>query len=475
MSDKIIIDPVTRIEGHAKIVILLNKDKSVRDAQFRVVDFRGFEKFMEGRPYYEMPIMTARSCGICSVSHLLTAVKACDEISGVKPSETVVLLRRLIHMGQIIQSHALNFFHLSSPDFLLGIDYDPAKRNIFGLIEKQSDLARKGIRLRKFGQEIIERVAGKRIHPGEWAVPGGAKWPLDKKHVDYLLSFVPEALDTTIKTLEMFTSWFEGCTEEIETYGDFPSYYLGLVTPDGGLEHYDGKLRIIDNNGKIMADQIDPVTYNEYIGEAVEPWSYMKFPYYKPLGYPEGAYRVGPLARLNISSYCGTPLADEAFKEFKKLGKNGVVQSTFHYHLARLIEVLFCIETAKDLLQNPQVLFENVYRKTRAINSEGVGVAEAPRGTLMHQYTVDSQGMVTKVNMIIATEHNNIAYNKAITQVAKKYVNVTQLREGMLNRVESVIRSFDPCLSCATHAVGQMPLEIQLIDAEGKLIDYITR
>ncbi len=475
MTDKIMIDPVTRIEGHAKVTILLNEDSSVREARFNVVDFRGFEKFMEGRPYYEMPIITARSCGICSVSHLIAAGKACDEIVSMKPPETVILLRRLIHMGQIIQSHALNFFHLSSPDFLLGMDYDPEKRNIFGLIEKEPDLARKGIRLRKFGQEIIERVAGKRIHAGDWIVPGGAKWPLTAENAHYLLSFVPEALETTVNTLEMFTSWFESCTEEIETYGDFPSYYMGLVTPDGGLEHYDGKIRVMDNDGKIVADQLDPDKYSQYIGEAVEPWSYMKFPYYKPLGYPEGIYRVGPLARLNISSHCGTPLADEAFKAFKKLGKNGIVQSTFHYHLARLIEVLFCIETTKAILENPKTLSQHVFSRAAQINSEGIGVAEAPRGTLIHHYQVDDQGMVNKVNMIIATEHNNIAYNRAITQVAKKYVKADRIEEGMLNRVESVIRSFDPCLSCATHAVGQMPLEIQLTDAQGKLIDRKTR
>jgi NAD-reducing hydrogenase large subunit len=230
-------------------------------------------------------------------------------------------------MGQIIQSHALNFFHLSSPDFLLGMDYDPEKRNIFGLIEKEPDLARKGFRLRKFGQEIIERVAGKRIHAGDWIVPGGAKWPLTAENAHYLLSFVPEALETTVNTLEMFTSWFESCTEEIETYGDFPSYYMGLVTPDGGLEHYDGKIRVMDNDGKIVADQLDPDKYSQYIGEAVEPWSYMKFPYYKPLGYPEGIYRVGPLARLNISSHCGTPLSDDHSRH-QELGKNGIVQST---------------------------------------------------------------------------------------------------------------------------------------------------
>jgi NAD-reducing hydrogenase large subunit len=220
---------------------------------------------------------------------------------------------------------------------------------------------------------------------------------------------------------------------------------------------------------------LDPAKYYEYIGEAVEPWSYMKFPYYKPLGYPNGAYRVGPLARLNIASHCGTPLADEEFKEFKKLGNNGVVQSTFHYHYARLVETLFCIETAKKLLEDPEILSEWVTSKASVNTFEGVGVAEAPRGTLIHHYTVDQRGMITWANMTIATEHNNIAYNKAVTQVAQRYVQARKLEEGMLNRVEAVIRAFDPCLSCATHALGSMPLDVQLFDSAGRLIDQITR
>ncbi len=469
------INPITRIEGHAKVTIQLNDDLTVKDAKFQVTDFRGFEKFSEGRPFYEMPSITSRACGICPVSHLLASAKACDEIVAVNPPKTAVLLRRLMHNGQMIQSHALNFFHLSAPDFLLGMDADPSIRNVFGLIHKQPELARQGIRLRKFGQDIIENVAGKKIHSSEWILPGGAKWPLTKERADYIMSGLPEALNTTQATIAMFKKWLKGCTEEVETYGDFPSYYLGLVTATGGLEMYDGNIRIVDNNGNIVADQLSNDKYYEFIGEAVEPYSFMKFPYYKPLGYPDGMYRVGPLARLNISSHCGTPLADAELKEFKKLGKNGIVQSTFHYHYARLIETLFCIEKTKEILENPDTLLERTCTKATVNNQEGVGIAEAPRGTLIHHYKVDPEGMITKVNMIIATEHNNLAYNKAVTQVAKKYVKAEKLEEGMLNRVESVIRSFDPCLSCATHMVGQMPLDISLIDSKGRLLDRKVR
>jgi len=474
-TKRIVISPITRIEGHAKVTIQLNEDDSVRDARFQVVDFRGFEKFSQGRPYYEMPSITSRSCGICPVSHLLASAKACDAIVGVTPPATAIMLRRLIHMGQLIQSHALNFFHLSAPDFLLGMDSDPAQRNIFGLIEKKPELAIQGVRLRKFGQEIIEKVAGKRIHSSDWIVPGGVKWALKKESADYLMSNLPEALDITLKTIEMFKKILDGLEDEIANFGDCPSYYLALVTKNGGLEHYDGNIRIVDQSGKVVADQLDPAKYYEVIGEAVEPWSYMKFPYYKPLGYPAGDYRVGPLARLNIASHCGTPLADLELKEFKKLGTNGCVHSAFHYHYARLVETLFCIETAKSLLEDTAILSEWVTSKGSVNTFEGVGVAEAPRGTLIHHYTVDPQGMINWVNMIIATEHNNSAYQKAVTQVAKKYVKAKKLQEGMLNRVEAVIRAFDPCLSCATHAVGNMPLEIKLLDSEGRLVDQVVR
>ncbi len=475
IEKKIVIGPVTRIEGHAQINILLNEDDSVKTALFKVVDFRGFEKFTEGRPYYEMPSITSRACGICPVSHLIASAKACDSIVGVTPPKTAIKLRRLMHMGQMIQSHALNFFFLSAPDLLLGMNSDPTQRNIFGLIEKYPELALRGIKLRKFGQEIIEKIAGKRIHSSDWIVPGGAKWPLTEERADYLRRNLPEALDATVKTLELYKSMLIEFSDEVENFGNFPSHYMGLVTSDGGLEHYDGKIRIVDQYGKVAAECIDQTKYSDYIGEAIEPYSFMKFPYFKPLGYPQGAYRVGPLARLNVVSHCGTPLADIELKEFKKLGKNGIVQSTFHYHYARLIETLFCIETAKILLDDPEIVAKHVISRAMVNNYEGVGVAEAPRGTLIHHYKVDQHGLITWNNMIIATEHNNIAYNMAITQVAKKYVKANQLQEGMLNRVEAVIRAFDPCLSCATHAVGAMPLDIKLIDANGRMVDRKVR
>lgn len=472
---KIEVSPVTRIEGHGKVTIFLNKDGTVKDARFQVTDFRGFEKFCEGRPFYEMPLITSRTCGICPVSHLLASAKACDEIVSVNIPRSAELLRRLMHMGQIVQSHALSFFHLSSPDLLLGMDADPSVRNIFGLISSHPELAKKGIKLRKWGQEVIEGLAGKRIHSSDWLAPGGVKTPLSKEKAGKMLAGLPEVMGITQETLTMFKGKLGGLEEEIENFGNFPTYYLGLVSPDGGLEHYDGKIRVVDPKGKVVADNLDPKKYHEYIGEAVEPWSYMKFPFYKPLGYPDGAYRVGPLARLNIVSHCGTPLADEELKDYRKFGKNGIVQSTFLYHYARLVEVLFCIEKAKEILKDPEAYADNVWAKASVNRSEGVGVAEAPRGTLIHHYKVDGEGLVTAVNMIIATENNNLAYNMAVTQVAKKYVKGKKLTEGVLNRVEAIVRAFDPCLSCATHELGKMALDVQLYDSEQKLIDRLTR
>ncbi len=475
MEKTIIIDPVTRIEGHAKVTIFLDEENAVRDARFQVTFFRGFEKFCEGRPYYEMPSITSRTCGICPVSHLLASAKACDQINSVRIPETTIMLRRLLHMGQIIQSHALSFFYLSSPDFLVGMDADPEERNIFAMIDSHPKEAKNGIMLRKFGQEIIERLAGKKIHSSDWIVPGGVKWPLSAENAEYITSELPGALNITLDTISMFKDLLENMDEGTKTLGDFPSYYMGLVTPDGGLEHYDGKIRIMDPKGEIVADQLDPDQYFEYFGEAVEPWSYMKFPYYRPLGYPKGTFRVGPLARLNISTHCGTPLADEELKEFKRLGENGVVQSSFHYHYARLIEILYCIEHARDLLGDPEILSDRVWAKASVNQSEGIGVAEAPRGTLVHHYEVDREGITKAVNLVIATEHSNTAFNKAVTQVAKRYLQGNQFSEGMLNRVEAVIRAFDPCLSCSTHTIGNMALDARIYDSNGKLVDKKMR
>jgi NAD-reducing hydrogenase large subunit len=471
MAQQLVIDPVTRIEGHAKITIQLDDKGQVGDARFHVTQVRGFEKFCEGRPFTEMPSLMARICGICPVSHLIASSKACDALMAVRIPETAIKLRKIMNLAQIVQSHALSFFHLSSPDFLLGMDSDPALRNVFGLIQARPELARDGVRLRKFGQQIIELLGGKRIHPA-WIVPGGVSEPLSAEKREQILAMLPEALEIATRTLDWFKKSLVNYQDEISNFANFPTLFMGLVGADGGLEHYDGRLRVTDSNSKIVRDGIDPADYQDVIGETVEPWTYLKFTYYKPLGYPGGIYRVGPLARLNVADRCGTPLADEALAEFSAPDTR---TSSFHYHYARLIEILYGIERMEQLLHEPDILSSRVRAFAGPNNLEGIGVSEAPRGTLIHHYKIDEHGLIEWATLIIATGHNNLAMNRGVLQVAKRYVDGAHLSEGMLNRVEAVIRTYDPCLSCSTHALGQMPLHVQLIGPDGTLLDELRR
>jgi NAD-reducing hydrogenase large subunit len=472
-STILVIDPVTRIEGHSKITLHLNDEGRVEDAHFHVTQFRGFEKLCEGRPFYEMPSLMARICGICPVSHLIASAKACDSLLAVRIPPTADKLRRIFGLAQVVQSHALSFFHLSSPDLLLGMDADSAKSNIFGVAEKSPELALDGIRLRQFGQQIIERLGGKRIHPA-WVVPGGVSEPLTVENRDAILRALPDALAIAERTLEWFKSIMERFREEIATFGNFPTLFMGIVKEDNGLTFYDGKLRVVDSTGKVVADDLDPTQYFDYIGEKVEPWSYLKSAYYKPKGFPDGIYRVGPLARLNVADRCGTPKADQELAEFHELQRTAVL-SSFHYHHARLIEILYCIERMEQFLSDPEILSKHVRAVARTNALEGVGACEAPRGTLFHHYKIDEQGLIRWANLVIATGHNNLAMNRSVLQVAKHFVHGKRLAPGMLNRVEAVIRCYDPCLSCSTHALGQMPLQIQLISPEGKVLDELLR
>jgi len=469
----ITIDPVTRIEGHSKITLHLGEDGHVEDARFHVTQFRGFEKFCEGRPFSEMPSLMARICGICPVSHLIASAKACDALLAVKIPPTADKLRRIFGLAQVVQSHALSLFHLSSPDLLLGMDADPAKSNIFGVLEKNPGLARDGIELRKFGQQIIERLGGKRIHPA-WVVPGGVSEPLSQDDRDAILKTIPGALAIAERTIEWFKSTIENFREEISSFGNFPTLFMGIVKADGGLTFYDGNIRFVDASGAVVAKDLDPAKYFDYLGEKVEPWSYLKSTYYKPKGYPDGIYRVGPLARLNVADRCGTPRADQELAEFKELQRASVL-SSFHYHQARLVEILYCVERMEQLLNDPEILNKHVRAIARPNAEEGAGAAEAPRGTLFHHYKIDDQGLIRWANLIIATGQNNLAMNKSVLQVARHFVKGEKITHGMLNRVEAVIRAYDPCLSCSTHALGQMALKIQLLSPEGGLLDEVSR
>jgi NAD-reducing hydrogenase large subunit len=467
----IVIDPVTRIEGHSKITIHLDNAGHVTDTQFHVTQLRGFEKFCEGRPFYEMPSITERICGICPISHLLTSAKACEAIMCVRVPPTAVKLRQIMHCGQVIQSHALSFFHLSSPDLLLGFDFDPARRNIMGVIEAHPQLAKDGIALRRFGQKAIEGLAGERIHPS-WTVPGGVNAPLEAMHRDRILEALPEAKAITLRTLSLYKGIVDRFGEEIEYFGNAPTMYAGLIDRSGNLELYDGHLRFVDAVGDVVVDRMEADDFEQYVGEATVPHSFLKAPYFKQAGYPDGVFRVGPLARLNVVVRCGTELADAEFTEYhQRYGK--VAQSSFHYHHARLIEILHCIERMEQLLQDPAILGRHV-RAHAGVNAlEGVGMSEAPRGTLIHHYKVNEDGAITWANLIIATGNNNLAIGHSINQVSRHFVDGNKLQDGMLNRVQAVLRAYDPCLSCSTHATGQYPVEIQLIDADGSVLDSV--
>lgn len=472
-SQKITIEPVTRIEGHAKITINLTDDGKVEHAYFHVNEFRGFEKFCEGRMVFEMPTITPRICGICPVSHHLAAAKTGDIVMGAPPPRTATLLRELMHMGQIIQSHGMHFFELAGPDLILGFDADPAIRNVVGLIDADPGLTLKAIALRKYGQEIIRLVAGRRIHP-TFAIPGGVNKAFSAENRDIILKDIDEMIEITQLGLQIFKSWAEKNKEDIDKFAVFPTGYFGLVTPENGLELYQGDIRLVDKTGTEL-EKFDSNDYLDYIAEHVEDWTYLKFPYYKKVGYPQGVYRVGPLGRLNTCEKIDTPIAQEAYLEYRAMNSGKPIENTLHYHYARLIETIFAIERVKELLDDPDILGKDILNTRHNFQGEGVGVIEAPRGTLLHHYIANENGQLEKVNLIVSTGHNNWAMSESVDSVAKTYITGPEIHEGLLNRVEAAIRAHDPCLSCSTHAIGQMPISIEIKNHFGEVIKTISR
>jgi NAD-reducing hydrogenase large subunit len=481
MSRKVTIEPVTRVEGHGKVTIHLDDNNQVQQSRLHIVEFRGFERFVQGRPYWEMPVLVQRLCGICPVSHHLAAAKALDVIVGAGTGDgltpTGEKMRRLMHYGQMLQSHALHFFHLSAPDFLLGIDADPAIRNVIGLAktEEFKQLAVQGVMMRKFGQEIIRITAGKKIH-GTGAIPGGINKNLSPEERDtYLKGDDPLNADKMIEwaqaAVDLFKDYQKKNKDMVDNFAKFPSNHLSLVRKDGALDFYHGVLRSVDTDGKKILNDVDYQDYIDYIAEEVRPWSYMKFPFLRNLGSEKGWYRVGPLARLNTCDFIPTPKAQKEYEEFKAYtnGKpNGIC---LHTHWARLIETLHAAEVIKDLLEDPDLLKDDLVTKGTKVN-EGVGLLEAPRGTLFHHYRINEKDQVTMANLIVSTTNNNQPMNEAVNYVAKAQMNGQQeITEPMMNAVEVAIRAYDPCLSCATHALGKMPLEISLYDKNNKLID----
>ncbi|MEN8137059.1 MAG: Ni/Fe hydrogenase subunit alpha [Bacteroidota bacterium] len=477
MDKKITIEPVTRVEGHGKVTILMDENKQVKQSRLHIVEFRGFEKFIQGRPYWEAPVLVQRLCGICPVSHHLAAAKALDTIVGVDKLTAVgEKMRRLMHYGQIFQSHSLHFFHLSSPDLLFGVDGNPTTRNVFGVIDEHRDLAIKGVMMRKFGQQIIEFTAGKKIH-GTGAIPGGINKKLSIDERDALLKNpdlnAEMMVDWAQEALDFFKIYHKHNKDFIDNFSVFPSSSMSLVREDGAMDLYHGKLRVVDKSGNKVIDDINYEEYHKYIEEEVKNWSYMKFPYLKFLGKENGWYRVGPLARLNTVNFIPTPLAQKEFEIFKTYTGGKPNSSCLHTHWARLIEILHSAEVIRDLLKDPDLQNMDLIKKG-AKKFEGVGAIEAPRGTLFHHYKIDKNDQITMANLIVSTTHNNTAMNLSVENVAKSYLNGQEkISEGMLNAVETAIRAYDPCLSCATHAMGQMPLDIAVLDNNGKEIDRL--
>ncbi|MDI6698514.1 MAG: Ni/Fe hydrogenase subunit alpha [Candidatus Saccharicenans sp.] len=478
MAKKITIEPVTRVEGHGKVTIHLDDGGRVSQARFHVVEFRGFERFVQGRPYWEIPVLVQRLCGICPVSHHLAGAKAMDIIVGAQPeklSPTAEKIRRLMHYGQMLQSHALHFFHLASPDLLFGFDADPTVRNIIGVAKTHKETAVKGVLLRKFGQEIIRATAGKKIH-GTGAIPGGVNKSLTPEERDFFLkSPAPHNIDTMIdwaqEAVQLFKKLHRENKDVLDNFAHFPSNHLSLVRRDGALDFYHGRLRAVDAEGRKILNDVDYQDYLKYIGEEVRNYSYMKFPYLKKLGKEKGWYRVGPLARLNTCDFIPSPRAQKEFEEYKAYTEGKPNNMTLHSHWARLIETLHAAEVIKELLNDKDIIGDNLVTRGRK-KHEGVGLIEAPRGTLFHHYQINDDDQVTMANLIVSTTNNNQAYNEAVRLVAEEYLSEKpEITEGMLNRVEVAIRAYDPCLSCATHAVGRMPLEIELYDSLGRLVD----
>ena len=475
MGQKITIEPVTRIEGHARVTIHLDDANEVEHAYFHVDQFRGFERFCQGRMFFEMPAITPRICGICPVSHHLVSAKACDQIANVDPPRPAKLLRELMHMGQMIQSHSMHFFHLAAPDLVLGFDADPAIRNVVGIINANPTLALKAVALRKYGQEIISTLSGgRRIHP-KFAVPGGVNKALTVKERDGMLAPLDDMISHMQEGLAIAKQWMEANMDVVLRFANFRSGYMGLVDEEtGALELYDGPIRLIDRDGKLL-EQFESPDYLDYIAEHVEDWSYLKFPYYKKMGWPDGVYRVAPLGRLNVADCISTPLANEEFKKFKAISK-GPVEPSLYMHYARLIEDIYAAERARELLEDPDILSTDIINtNTEITTGRGVGVIEAPRGTLFHHYETDENGQLTKVNLIVATGHNNWAMSTSVDMVAKEFIDGNNITEGMLNRVEAAIRAYDPCLSCSTHAIGQMPIIVEVRDAQGDLVRTLRR
>jgi len=481
---RITIDPITRLEGHGKIEIFLDAAGDVERAWLQIPELRGFEVFARGRPAEDMPQITSRICGVCPTAHHMAATKALDDLYGVEPTPTARLIRELIYHAFMVEDHALHIYLLGGPDFIVGPQAPAAERNVVGVINKVGvEVGRKVIGMRRRLRDAIAYFGGKVIHP-VFGLPGGVARGLAEKDLPKFKQLAAEALEFAQFTLQVFKDLVLKNPDYVrlitgDTYTN-RTYYMGMVDAQNRLNFYDGELRVVDPEGREYA-KFPACRYREFIAERVEPWSYMKFCYLKSpgwKGFTEGAesgvYSVAPMARLNVADRMATPLAQQAYgKYIATLGKP--VHHTLANHWARVIELLYAAERMQELANDPEIIDPNVRTIPTAVPTEGVGVVEAPRGTLIHHYEVDEHDLVTMCNLIVSTTHNNQAMNEAIREVARRYLDGHEPTPGLLNQVEVAIRAFDPCLSCATHALGKMPLAVEIRDARGALLERLVR
>ncbi|MFW6144216.1 MAG: Ni/Fe hydrogenase subunit alpha [Candidatus Natronoplasma sp.] len=479
-ENKISIDPITRLEGHGKIEIFLDDNKNVDNAYLQVPEFKGFEKFCQGRRAEDMPTITSRICGVCPVAHHLASTKALDDAYSVEPPEQAKKMREAFYNGYIYADHLLHFFYLASPDFIVGIDAPRDVRNILGVIEKVGlDIGKKVIKQRGKGQEIIRMFGGKAVHPC-YGVPGGNTKSLSSDERQELVEMSEDMVDFATFTLDLFKDKilkeFKKPIEE-----DYLNIYSMGLTEDKKVSHTGGIVNVVDPDGKDFA-QFSGIDYMDVIREHTEPWSYMKFPYLKDIGWKgfeegadSGVYRVGPLGRLNAAEGMKTPKAQEAYEEmYETLGYP--VHSTLAYHWARLIEVLQSAELIQELAHDDDLESDEYRRKPTATPGKGVGIVEAARGTLIHDYELDEDGLVEDLNLIVATNHNAAPISMSIKDAAKKYVDGGDVKPGMMNSVERAFRAYDPCLACATHsAMGETPLKVNMYNKDGSKFKELTQ
>src|SRR4030043_130606 len=475
---KIVIHPATRLEGHAKITILLNDEGNVDDVKFQQLELRGFEKFCIGKPVEELPRIVTSICGVCPWSHHLASAKANDAVFGVQIPPAAKKLRELCNSIAYCEEHILHFYFLAGADFVMGPDADPSVRNVIGIAGKVPDIAKKVIRSRWLGAEMLDIVSGKSIHPVT-AVPGGFSKPLTEKERDTVLTMAEEVLEFAIFSVDFAkNNIFPNYLDAVTSLGVIKTRFLGTVTDDGTLELYDGKLRMMDADGKY--EDFANEKYTDYIGEHIEPWTYMKFPYMKKVGKlsmdlenPVGVYRTNTLARLNVCDKIRTPLAQKELTEYReKFGRPA--QLTLLYHWARLIELLYNAEYAVQLLKDPAITSKDIRIPVKPRAARGIGIVEAPRGTLIHDYETDAQGLVTNVNLIVGTTHNNAPINMSVKRAAIDLIKDGKYDQGLINKIEMCYRAYDPCLSCATHYLdGRLAVKIDIVDNKGELLDTL--